>query len=361
MKIIIHGLLYSFCALFFVTPIWAELSENAQVVATGFNNPRGLAFDPHGIFLYVSEAGLGGTTSTEGICDQAPPHLGPITGGNTGRISVVTPHGKRYTVADGLPSSQTQFLDALGPVDIEFLNHKIIVLIQAGCSKGNVDLPNSIVSLKKNKIKLLVDISDYNINNPQNFSPDDDQDPEGSPYSIKVNHHDEVIIVEANRSTIIKMDHHGKLSKLADLAEFIQGYDTPVAIDIDKEGNVYIGSFGEHPFLIGSSAIYKITHGGDISIFSEGFTSIIDLAFNRKGELYILETSTTNTGEFPFLFRDSGRITKLSSDGTRTVVATGLDFPTAMTIGPSGAIYVSNRGHGLGLSPGLGEIVKIDP
>lgn len=339
----------------------AELSDNAKVIATGLNNPRGLSFGPHEIFLFVAEAGLGGSNSTEGLCPQAPPHLGPITGGKTGRISAITPAGYRHTVIDGLPSSQTQFLDALGPVDVEFSHGRMLLLVQAGCSKGDPEFPNAVAALKGRKQKILADISAYNINNPQNFPPDDDQDPEGSPYSFKVNHDGGMVIVEANRSMVIQLDHDGDMSTLADLAEFLQGYDTPVAIDIDKDGNVYIGSFGAHPFATGSSTIYRITQSGEISVYAEGFTTLIDIAFDHHGDLYVLETSTGNTGEFPFLFRNSGRVSRLKVDGSREVIATGLDFPTAMTLGHDGAIYVSNRGHGVGLDPGQGEIVRIRP
>jgi hypothetical protein len=41
----------------------------------------------------------------------------------------------------------------------------------------------------------------------------------------------------------------------------------------------------------------------------------------------------------------------------RQVVVTGLDLPTAMTFGPDGALYVSNRGFGF--PPGAGQIVRI--
>lgn len=40
------------------------------------------------------------------------------------------------------------------------------------------------------------------------------------------------------------------------------------------------------------------------------------------------------------------------------MIATGLSFPTAMTFGPDGALYVSNLGFG-GPTPGLGQILRI--
>jgi hypothetical protein len=40
------------------------------------------------------------------------------------------------------------------------------------------------------------------------------------------------------------------------------------------------------------------------------------------------------------------------------VIASGLSFPTAMTTGPDGALYVSSVGFG-GPIPGLGQILRI--
>jgi hypothetical protein len=256
---------------------------------------------------------------------------------------------------DALPSSQTQFLDVLGPVDVEFVGRKMHILIQAGCSKGHPDFPNAVVRHHGKQLSLVADLSDYIQKTPQNFPPDDDQDAEGVPYSFTRNTQIELIVIEANRSTVETVRPDGTMTRLADLAEFVQGYDTPVAVAVDVEGNVYVGSFSAVPYAPGTSTIYKITPAGAISVFAQEFTTLIDLAFDHDGALYVLETSA---GFLPPP-RDTGRVLKLSN-GSVEVVATGLDLPTAMTFGPDGALYVSNRGHGVGLTPGQGEIVKID-
>jgi len=53
----------------------------------------------------------------------------------------------------------------------------------------------------------------------------------------------------------------------------------------------------------------------------------------------------------------TGTILRVSPIGQRTVVATGLTFPTGMTMGPDGVLYVSNLGFA---GPGAGQIVRVD-
>jgi hypothetical protein len=248
--------------LFYGVPSHAELSGNAKVFATGLNNPRGLTFGPFGVLLFVAEAGVGGTRSTTGLCEQVSPPLGPITGGDTGSITVVGPLGNTVTLIDGLPSSQTQVLDVLGPTDIEFVGFKLHILIQDDCSKGHPEFPNAIVKLQGKRPQLVADLSEYLQKNPQHFPPEEDQDPEGNPYSFTMNAQRELIVVEANHSTIDKVTPDGTTTRVADLAALLHGYDTPVAVAIDRDGNVYVGSFGEAPFAPGTSAIYQMTPEG---------------------------------------------------------------------------------------------------
>ena len=54
----------------------------------------------------------------------------------------------------------------------------------------------------------------------------------------------------------------------------------------------------------------------------------------------------------------TGQVVRIGPSGTKAVIAAGLSFPTAITLGPDGALYVSNLGFG-GPAPGLGQILRI--
>jgi hypothetical protein len=54
----------------------------------------------------------------------------------------------------------------------------------------------------------------------------------------------------------------------------------------------------------------------------------------------------------------TGDIVRIEPNGSRTTIAAGLSFPTGMTFGPDGALYVSNLGFGA--PPGAGQVLRIE-
>jgi sugar lactone lactonase YvrE len=87
-----------------------------------------------------------------------------------------------------------------------------------------------------------------------------------------------------------------------------------------------------------------------------GVTTALGVVFDRKGRLYVLESMTVAGFPSPAEV-GSGMIVRFDKSGAEETIATGLSFPTAMTFGPDGNLYVSN--FGFGAPDGAGQIVKV--
>ncbi len=326
-----------------------------SVFATGFNNPRGLKFGPD-CYLYVAEAGLGGTRNTSDICPEIQPGAaagGPFLGSATGgRISKVNAMGLRTTVTDNLPTSVSQGGDILGVSDVAFLGHKLYALLWAGCSHGVPEVPNGIVRVNSDGTHTVIaDIGAWQVAHPVAVANrGEDFEPEGNPFKM-ITVGNDFYVVEANQGQLLKATLDGTVTRVVDFSASY-GHIVPTEIDY-YHGNLYVGNLGAFPIVDGTQNIYKITPGGQTEIAATGFTAILGLVLDKHGRIYVLETTTGNQFPTP----GTGRIVKVKKNGSKDVIATGLSNPTAMTMGPDGNLYVSN--WGFGAAAGGGQVVKV--
>lgn len=331
-------------------PTQANSTAVVRQFAGGMSYPRGLKFGPDG-YLYVAESGLGGATSTVGLCRQVPPPVGPVLGGNSGRVSRIDADGNRSTVADGFPSESSGVGDEMGVADIEFFNGQLYALIAGGgCSHGHVDPADANAVARVNSDgshTMFANISDFVHNNETAHPEPDDFEPDGSPFSL-VAAKGSLFVVEPNHGQVIQIDPSGNMTRLVDISA-VFGHIVPSAMAY--HGNLYVGNLGLFPITPGSSQIMKITPSGKIQVAARGLTTVLGLAFDASGNLYALEMSAAPGFPAP----GAGRVVRVLDDGTLQPVVTGLSLPTAMTFGPDGKLYISNWGFG----PPFGEILQV--
>lgn len=329
--------------------------SNVSVYATGLNNPRGLKFGPDGK-LYVAEGGTGGTNTSTG-CAQVIPPLGPYTGSPTGsRISAIDAQGVRTTVADNIPSSQTSAAEGSlisGVADVAFIGNTLYgILAGAGCSHGVPGTPNGVIRVNADKTwTVIADLGAFQRANPVARPEEDDFEPDGTWYSLVAVNGD-LYGVEPNHGELDKITTAGQISRVVDISA-TQGHIVPTAMAYFN-GNFYVGNLNPFPIVDGSSKILQITPSGQITVATTGLTTVLGVAFDDRGRMYVLENTTGN----PFPTPGTGRVLRIGPSGSREVIASGLFLPTAMTFGPDGKLYVSNVGFG---PPpvGLGQIVSI--
>lgn len=330
-----------------------RVGSSPTVFATGLLFPRGLAFGPDGK-LYVAEAGSGGTGSTTSDqCVQVAPPIGPYTNGATGRISRIDRNGNRTTVAEGFPSGLNAIGDVSSVADVGFVDDKLYALIAGGgCSHGSADVPASLVGVRRSgDWRVAVDLSAYQASHPVAQPSEGDFEPDGAWYSM-VSSGDGVIAVEANHGEVVRINpRNGNVRRIADISASF-GHIVPTAI-AERRGALFVSSLGIFPVVPGLQNIMRISRRGDVKTVAQGFTTVLGLAFDRCGRLYVLQTSSVAGFPTPF----TGQVIRLDRRGNREVVADSLFFPTAITFGPDGKLYISSNGFG---PPLPGQILRVD-
>ena len=327
------------------------LVTTTKVFSTGFNNPRGLKFGPDG-YLYVAEGGIGGTNSSS-KCMQVIPPVGPYTGSVTGsRISRIDKDGMRTTWVDNLPSSMNSLGDISGVGDVAFIGRTLYAVITgAGCSHGVPSIPNSVIRINSDRTwSGIANLSEFLMAHPVKNPEPDDFEPDGDWYSM-TNVNGTFYAIEANHGELDRITTSGNISRVVDVSATF-GHVVPT-VHAFHDGDFYIGNLDTFPAPHGASSIFKVTLNGQISVFEKGFNMILGIVFDNMGGLYVLETTTNN----PFPTPGTGDIVRVDPSGARQIIATGLTFPTGMTFGPDGKLYVSN--WGFGAPAGGGQVLQI--
>jgi hypothetical protein len=349
-------------------PVKTAAQAPFEVVASGLDNPRGLAFAPNGA-LYVVEAGRGG----DGVCQPDIDGEGDTCFGLSGGITRVW-HGQQTRVVTGLPShADPSGFAATGPHDLVLRGNNVaFVTIGQGLTPeyGDAFGPEAAdmgkllrVRLNKGTWASVVDLVDYEAQQ----DPDGDG-PDSNPYGL-LKFHDRRFIADSGGNDLLRVNEEGQVSTLAvfperlvDAPPFmglppgtqIPMESVPTTVVRGPDGAFYVGELTGFPFPVGGARIYRVVPGRPPRVFAEGFTAIIDMAFNPEdGRLYVLEFATNGllSGDL------TGALIRLNRDGSREVVASdGLVAPGGLAFGRGGdAVYVTN----FSIFPGEGQVVRI--
>jgi hypothetical protein len=356
----------------------AAATTSVDVVATGLDSPRHLAFGSRGD-LFVAEAGRGGS----GPCFVGAE--GPACMGTTGAVTKVDRSGHQSRIVQGLPSYANTPGDvhAIGPHGITVLDADRVFITSGGptepkdesgatISRDALAAQNPAANLFGRLLKIERPNQPRNVADLWAFERDVNPDAEvGNPAvdsnAVDVlfdNNRDRFVVADAGGNAINVVDTRGRVTNLAVFPNRLVpnpfgGPDVPMqavptSVVMGPDGQYYVSELTGFPFPPGGANVYRVNpRTGAVSVVASGFTNIMDLAFGNDGTLYVLEFDHDGLlgGS-----TDGGLFT-VSRDGTKRQVA----LPPGTLTGPGGitvrkdGLYITNNSG----SPGIGQVLRI--
>ena len=380
-----------FLSLLVVPEAKAKDVASVSVYADNLDNPRGLNFAPDGS-LYVTESGVGG----DGRCIPGPSLEGLLScAGNSGAVTRVK-DGQQERILTGLPSIALRPNGSTGegPQDIQFDSYgNPYLLIGYGGNPTTRDFPEDSpswgqlykVDLNTGSLTSIADLAQYELNN--NADGEDTLDVSGeiasNPYAFTIKGHT-AYIVDAAANDLLSVGLDGSSLKVVtvlprqtvknpifptpapgqvappeapppgQIPDQISIQSVPTGVEVGPDGAFYVSEYTGFPFPEGKARILRVDREGNTTVYADGFTQLSDLAFDKKGNLYVLQFGNEPQWKG---FTD-GSLIQIAPDGTRTTLVSGegVESATALTVGPDDAIYVSTKGD----RASQGQVLRIE-
>ena len=348
----------------------ADGSGELTVVADELDNPRGIGFGPDGA-LYVAESGSGGPPGPDN-CVEGGPEGGSTCFGRTGAVTRITKHSQ-HRVLTGLPSLANDGSDATGPVDLGFSGWTGYLLL------GNFGGPTerALFGPGARRLGRLLKVDLHGIRSVADFARfEADNDPDegagagggepginSNPNGLQVGRRSQVV-ADAGGNDLLKVDHKGRISVLTVFPTRAvttppipnpEMQAVPTSVVKGPDGAYYVGQLTGFPFPPGGANVFRVVPGEAPEVYADGFTNIIDIAFDKKGRLYVLEISSEGLLNVPDGQLPTGRLVRVNKDGSRTTLAQeGLAAPGGFVLG-HGAAYITNNS----ILSDAGQVVKV--
>ncbi|WP_413166930.1 ScyD/ScyE family protein [Capilliphycus salinus ALCB114379] len=305
-------------------------AANFTTIADGLNNPVGITLGSDGS-LYVAETGTGGNTDR---CQTSPFGTVTICAGQSGSLTKVDlasgtqtqvltnfdstayqpsqeqgsgiqeiafdSEGNAYLLSGygGYPGNRDADLFELGQ-GIELPPEQNIVGLPIEDPERLLDAPNLAklfrLNLETQELTEIFDFAEYELLNNL-----DGADYNSYPFAIAIKD-DSAYVADAGANAIYNIGLDGELldafaapTLLVENVEAPPAFplpdgpfelqSVPTGITVGPDNAVYYAELTGFPFPEGEARIFRINEAGEPEVYLDGFTQLIDVAFDRQGQ-----------------------------------------------------------------------------
>ena len=351
-------------------PQLPPLPEGWTQVTAGLNGPRGLTVTGDGA-IYVAESGSGGDA---GCIVQ--PELGHMCFGPSGAISKIE-GGVATRVVEGLPSGITDTGETLGPSGVALASDGTIWITVGGPGVGAADLRATITGgegigqLYKagadGMATSVADLAAWEVaNNPDKDQPDN-ATPDSNINGLAITKDGAILVADSGGNDLLSVASDGTISFVAGF--LVEPYPlppqmipspapgasvdpnaappmvnmdpVPTSVAIGLDGAYYVGELTGFPFPKGEASVFKVVPGADPTVYADGFTNIIGVAFAPDGTLYVAEISHEGLASGAEGLPMGGLWKVPAGGGTPELITDALPMPGGVAVGADGTVYVS--------------------
>lgn len=307
-----------------------EGTKGTPLASRNLDNPRGIAIDAHGDIV-VADSG----TATQ-------PY--------SGRVVKVSSDGTTATLIQNVGNlASTQFGQKyiFGVSDVGVASDGVYTVLGLGAwISSPIFAPNRLIKLTATeKPRSVLDFNRLE----QERNPDRLQlDTNAS--SVAVAADGTLWVSDAGGNWVARLTADGAVQTVVAFPTVGGEQAVPTGLAVGPDGSAYVALFRCQTPTTGKGGVARVLANGQYEIVASGFNNPVDVAFDTRGRMYVLEFAAEYAPQ-------SGRVLRIGAAGEHIAVISNLNFPTSMAFDGKDGLYISTIATPGGGDSGTGQLL----